>query len=306
MPGPSPTTAQNRSPLPLAGDASRTARRRKPAGARLDAAGASHLAEARSRAYLLLSAGFRYPSQESLIVMREDCRELQRLLSGGKAPALSGLAAIQEALHAVSGELSGLRQGRFETEYLKVFTHVIASDCDPCETAYTATHLFQQTQKLADLNGFYRAFGVEPTAERADHVSVELEFMAYLAQKETHAWSNGRPRRAGFMCRTQRGFLEDHLGPWVRTFARFIEKKAETGVYASLAALTLAFFEAEFDLIGAQVRELTGPPKPLPLLMQKEAEDDDDECPVFATAEPRPVIQRSEAPHASLEVSPSP
>jgi DMSO reductase family type II enzyme chaperone len=261
----------------------------------------------RSRMYLLLSLGFRYPAKDTLAALREELGALLR--DRRPPPEISDLRRaardplpLPDSLAPLAKELRGLRLEALESEYLRVFTHVITSDCHPCETAYTATHLFQQSQKLADLSGFYRAFGVEPNAERADHVSVELEFMAYLAQKEAHALANGRPRKAETMRRTERGFLEDHLGVWVRTFARFVEKKAESGVYAALAKLALAFFEVEFSTLRASVREITGPPKPLPLLQQKELEDEDDDCPLFATAESSPVNARAGVLGAAAEV----
>jgi DMSO reductase family type II enzyme chaperone len=235
---------------------------------------------ARSRTYLLLSLGFRYPTEETLTAMKE-------ALSGLRVSDLG--AASDVALRQHFGDVAqALRRGslsRMEAEYLKVFTHVIASDCHPCETAYTTTHLFQQAQKLADLNGFYRAFGVEPVSERADHVTVELEFMAFLVQKEAAAFERGRSRRATFVRENERRFLERHLGPWVRAFIRFVEVKSGGSFYSSIGGLARAFFGAEFCELGADVREITGPPKPLPLLVQKEVEDDGDECPAFATAE---------------------
>ena len=225
--------------------------------------------------------------------MKEELEALRSLSQQGDQPLSSsgGWGKVERVWDA----LSGLPLEAIETEYLRIFTHVITSDCHPCETAYTATHMFQESQKIADLNGFYRAFGVKPDVERPDHVSVESEFMAFLIQKEAYAIANGRPRRAGFVRRTQRTFIEDHLGSWVRTFARFVEIKAEEGLYAALAGLTRRFFESEFEELSAQVKELTGPPKPFPLLMSKdqdEDEGDDDDCPEFATAEPRPVVIR--------------
>lgn len=253
-------------------------------------------AEFRSRMYLLLSLGYRYPSSDTIAAIKEELEALGRVrrTSDTSLPSADGWRS--EAVEQVRASLSGLRFGAIEMEYLRVFTHVITSDCHPCETAYTATHMFQESQKIADLNGFYQAFGVKPDAERPDHVSVECEFMAFLIQKEAHAIAHSRPRRAGFVRRTQRTFIEDHLGPWVRTFARFVELKAEEGPYAAMAILTRRFFEAEFEELSAQVQELTGPPKPLPLPMARgqepDDEGDDDDCPAFATAEPRPVVLR--------------
>ncbi len=235
-------------------------------------------AVARSRVYLALALGFRYPTPETVAALHEELDALRSSHEGLDAPTLQSLSAVDQAAKGLSFE-------EFETESLFVFTHVTSTDCNPSETAYTATHLFQQAQKLANLNGFYRAHGVEPGKERADHISVELEFMAFLAQKEAYAAFRGRTRRLAAARDTQREFLERHLGVWIRTFALFVVAKAGEGVFGALAGLAREFAGAEFSELGASVKEVTGPPKMLPLLMQKEEEDESDDCPEFATAE---------------------
>lgn len=242
------------------------------------------LALARSRMYLLLSLGFRYPSEETFECLKIECEAVREAIRKGFLPAATADGSLQEELERLAAFLEDLDFPKFEAEYLRVFTHVITSDCHPCETAYTATHLFQQANKLSDLNGFYRAFGVTPGTERPDHISVEAEFMAYLAQKEARAASTGRPRRASAMYRTQVAFLETHLGPWVRVFAKFVAIKAPSGPHHCLANLVSRFFPWEFAEQGARVHEISGPPKPLPLMQQKEMETEDDECPVFELA----------------------
>lgn len=242
------------------------------------------LALARSRMYLLFSLGFRYPSEETFEFLKIECEAVREAVQKGFLPAETAEGNLQIEVERLAATLADLDFPSFEAEYLRVFTHVITSDCHPCETAYTATHLFQQANKLSDLNGFYRALGVAPGTERPDHVSVEAEFMAYLAQKEARAASTGRPRRASAMYRTQVAFLEAHLGPWVRVFAKFVGIKAPSGPHNFLANLVNLFFAWEFAEQGAQVKEISGPPKPLPLMQQKEMETEDDECPVFELA----------------------
>lgn len=232
---------------------------------------------ARSRVYLVLALGFRYPTPETVAALREELDALQTAHEGLDEPTLKAVAEVEVAAKDFDFD-------KFETESLSVFTHVTATDCNPTETSYTATHLFQQAQKLANLNGFYRAYGVEPGKERADHLSVELEFMAFLAQKEGYAAYRGRTRRVAEVRETQREFMERHLGVWIRTFALFVVAKAGEGLLGRFAGLAREFASSEFVELGADVKEITGPPKMLPLLMVQE-EEETDECPEFATAE---------------------
>lgn len=55
------------------------------------------------------------------------------------------------------------------------------------ETECGLPDAYRQAQEMADIAGFYRAFGFTvggPVRERPDHAAVELEFMHVLALKE--------------------------------------------------------------------------------------------------------------------------
>lgn len=141
-----------------------------------------------------------------------------------------------------------------QDEYRRLFGHALSPDCSPYESYYGTGHVFQQSQTLADISGFYKAFGLEPSAaghERADHVAMELEFMAVLAAKEAHALARELPEQA-MVCRdAQRKFLEDHLGRWADSFAGRLKNKS-SGFYARLAQDLAGFIDKECALLGAK------------------------------------------------------
>ncbi len=63
----------------------------------------------------------------------------------------------------------------------------------PYETEYTTPDALYKAHQLADIAGFYRAFGLEMSTEnreRPDHLAAELEFMHFLALKEAQAMGN--------------------------------------------------------------------------------------------------------------------
>ena len=122
-------------------------------------------------------------------------------------------------------------------------------------------HIFQQTNTLADIAGFYRAFGLEVSeeqGERLDHIGTELEFMGFLAFKERYAGENHGEEKALICEDAQRKFLKEHLGKWAPLFLRLLRKKTARGFYHALAAITDEFLAMEFrlfqvapDLIGS-------------------------------------------------------
>ena len=88
-------------------------------------------------------------------------------------------------------------------QHERVFGLVSSKECPPYETEYCRqTFSVYRSQRLADVAGCYRAFGLQPSCERPerhDHLALELEFMAWLLVKQRHAGRlhGGGARRAG-------------------------------------------------------------------------------------------------------------
>ncbi|MFQ5873874.1 MAG: molecular chaperone, partial [Dehalococcoidia bacterium] len=112
-----------------------------------------------------------------------------------------------------------------------------------------------RTFELADIAGFYRAFGVEvsPGSERADYITTELEFMHLLAVKESIALQEEGEGEHAEVCRgASRAFLRDHLGRWApRLGARLVEANADP-VYSAAGQLLGSFVAFDAARIEAQ------------------------------------------------------
>jgi TorA maturation chaperone TorD len=118
-----------------------------------------------------------------------------------------------------------------ELEYRRTFGLLVSKKAPPYETEYCRqTLVVYRQQVLADVAGFYRAFGLEPSRElpeRHDHLALELEFMAWLIAKEQRARRAGNLEQ-GEVCRdAQRSFLRDHLVWWVPAFATLLRLGCE-------------------------------------------------------------------------------
>ncbi|HSM58113.1 MAG TPA: molecular chaperone TorD family protein [Candidatus Sulfomarinibacteraceae bacterium] len=121
------------------------------------------------------------------------------------------------------------------------------------ETEYGLPHEYRQSQEMADIAGFYRAFGLNvggEVRERADHVAVELEFMHVLALKEAYALETGSAEHVDICTDAQGKFLQDHLGRWIDLLAESVAHNAPGSLYAALAQFAAAFVHADAERLG--------------------------------------------------------
>lgn len=224
---------------------------------------------ARSCLYSLLSVPFHYPEREGLSGLNWG--------DGRQAVAVLGSPnGLKEALESVADVLA--HPSDLRSEYARIFGHTIQSDCPPYETQYGGQYrglnsqlggaqIFEQSQTLADIAAFYRAFGLEVSdqvKERLDHISIELEFMAFLAYKEAHALAADGKEHAEICREAQKTFLNDHLGRWVPLFTRHLRAKAQEGFYQKLALLTERFLALEVEALGLDPLKVKGL-APIPL-----------------------------------------
>jgi putative dimethyl sulfoxide reductase chaperone len=162
-------------------------------------------------------------------------------------------------------------------EYDRVFGLVFTRDCPPHETDYCANEEpFFRAQQMADVAGFYRAFGLDVAhdrPERPDHIALEFEFMGFLLAKERLA-ADGNATYDGeqaTICRTaQHSFLADHLAWWVPSYATGLRRKAGDGPYAALARILAALMPIERSAHGVKAPQL--PVRPTTIERPEEAD----------------------------------
>lgn len=137
--------------------------------------------------------------------------------------------------------------------YQSVFGHALSPDYPPYETQYGEGQPFWQSQTLADIAGYYRAFGLKVAAsahERHDHLGVESEFAGFLALKQAHALVEGDPPDAEVSRQARRRFLHDHLAPAMRAFDTLFQKGAEDALYRAMVAVAAAVVAWDCSVLG--------------------------------------------------------
>jgi DMSO reductase family type II enzyme chaperone len=151
----------------------------------------------------------------------------------------------------------------------RLFGHTARGSVCPYETEYGPEALFQQPRQLAEIRGFYEAFGLTPRddeRERADHTSCELEFLDFLCRKEAYALESKDEAMLEETRKAIRLFLKNHVGRFAPAFGRSLRDQDNDGFFGQLGSLLRDFVVQECR----RVRVESGPP----LLALRSAEDD--------------------------------
>lgn len=206
---------------------------------------------------------------ERPIQERLERASLYRLLGGAlarpEAERLAGLAEAAEALApavapAVAEPLARFAAAARETdattvsdEYVFLFDR--GAKVPPYEGAWEdAPQVAGKAALLADIAGFYAAFGLMPGAAQPDvedHIAAECEFMSALTLKEAYALAASDEEGAAITGAAQARFVGDHLGRWSGTFAEALRDASPLPYYGALADLLAAWVRVEIERLGA-------------------------------------------------------
>ena len=130
--------------------------------------------------------------------------------------------------------LDGASSAELAGEFVRLFDGEVR--CPPYEGSYEVDP-FRHARQMADVAGFYRAFGAEVSGERPDHAGAELEFLSFLSARRVAALADGRVEPAEVCARAEDAFLLDHLGRWFPAFCRKVAAETSSPFYAALARL---------------------------------------------------------------------
>lgn len=231
-----------------------------------------------ARAYQLAAMCYMYPDSNWLVAM-------EKLLDARNDSPGNGRPAWESSLStSLKQSLDECGLEGIAIEYDHLFTATGSVLIPIYETEYAMDTVFAKTKELADLNGFYLAFGVElgkdSQGERPDHVSIELEFMATLLIKEAYARNEGWDDKANVCLEARKKFLKDHIGRWGPTLFMMVKQKSQIEFYRAVGGLPM-------DLVNKDVKDLNVKPgfiEPFEKIMKKIKEEspdmDPNECPI--------------------------
>ncbi|MCL5236513.1 MAG: molecular chaperone TorD family protein [Nitrospirae bacterium] len=194
--------------------------------------------------YKIVSLGLAYPEGKNWLLIDD--------LLAAVAP-FDGVTGEQFRSFRAFFAQNKHRLNEMESEYLRIFD--IGGIISPYETEYLREKLSRKPFELADISGFYNAFGFDlsddgSSREPADHIAVELEFMAIMELKEVYAMKTRREENRMIVRDARVDFLRAHLARWGFYYCRQIRELECDEFYKRLGGLLEAVLQLECDRYG--------------------------------------------------------
>lgn len=155
----------------------------------------------------------------------------------------------------------------------------------PYETSYMTPSMVGHTNELADIAGFFRAFGLEVVGERPDHLLPQLEFASLVAMRESLAIEEASQDVYEVVHSARATFFRDHLGCWVDEFAEKLDREEPANPYLPIINGLAKYIASVCDRLEIE------PFKPvmMPMPALGDVEIDSDDAPVACFGDPVPI-----------------
>ena len=191
---------------------------------------------ARARVYGIIAWAFAYPEDEVIEGIRSSVGELK--------DALTAIGADPETIEkgmAFATASAGASTKAVQSDYNQLF--VGRQQCSLDESEYDKA-IFYRYQRMADIAGFYRAFGLENSTDsyqRPDYVGTELEFMHLLLLKHAYAIEQEWDEESQICEEAEGKFVHEHLEWWVPSMCEKLRGASSCAFYMSLSNFLESF-----------------------------------------------------------------
>ena len=192
----------------------------------------NHLLEAKSTLYGFVSTLFSDPESEKFSMMKNP--EFQKMvLNSCLQFDENNQSELSGTFQKVISMVNELNRETIQNENVSIFGHTLSKETAPYALEHLkSTDVFFRTQKLADLNGFYKAFGMEvESIERADHIATQTEFLSYLILKELVAIKKNLEEEIEICQKAFIDFHQEHFFDWAKMFSENLIEKVEGEFY---------------------------------------------------------------------------
>lgn len=186
----------------------------------------------RSYIYKLISLGFLFPDEVLIEKIKEVLGKLKNYEDSLKKEFLLFWNSI---------DISNLKN--LQNEYSRLFGS--NQVCSLNITDYISSHELMQVRQIADISGFYKAFGLEIIeSERHDNISVCFEFLSFLLLKEIHASSNNNDK-IDIVKDAFKKFFNEYITNFTEKFVKKLNENSNCLFYNNLSVILDKFINQE-------------------------------------------------------------
>jgi TorA maturation chaperone TorD len=182
-------------------------------------------------------------------------------LLGGLAQGFAAVSSIKaqpneySVLHSKRGDIERQEKTGLIAELRLEFTNLFIGVGDDTvhllESAYLNRKATRYDDPAQDVQTAHQSLGFKKDAEfyePEDHVALEFEFMERICEWIVQALHAKDIGNATAYLSLQKEFLRDHVLRWVPKLCERLKPKAESDFYSSLAYLTSAFVEMDYQM----------------------------------------------------------
>jgi TorA maturation chaperone TorD len=208
----------------------------------------STFVQVRQVLYRLLGSLFMYPTAERISKIQAAAGALQQ------ERELWTQFLFGEALERLLAHVATLDSREIldlEEEFSRLFQ--VKPAAVPYESFYTDREGLARGLIAAHIDGEYREAGLELAVNLIlppDHIAVEMEFMAFLCDREVEALSGELPCETSSYRDRQYHFLNKHFRRWFPHFAQKAKAAEPAPLYLLTLEATFAFLHHELALFG--------------------------------------------------------
>jgi len=201
--------------------------------------------------YKILSLGFSYPDKKNWKIIDQQFSVAKGLFEG---ELLSKLNGFEKCFKENRQRIDDIK-----CDYMSIFD--TGRKISPYETEYMLEKVSRKPFELADIAGFYKAFGfgVAQDAinkESYDHISIELEFMAILSWKQEYAQNKNQDENFKVVHDARMAFVRDHLAKWGFFYCKQIATLTGYDFYKKLAQLYKLTLTLECDRYSIDLSDM--------------------------------------------------
>lgn len=185
------------------------------------------------------------PTQELLESLDLDVLHMAFEVVGALPEAAEQVDELVRQLASAPGNLEQVAD-----DYARIFVGPAALPAPPWESVYRDKKRVLMTATTLSVREFYRAYGYEAHHRLHvpdDHLAIELDFLAALAQEALDACAvqDGEGAESAFEAGS--AFLNAHLALWVADFAADLRERDGSPFYCAVAVALCAFVAADRD-----------------------------------------------------------